>query len=79
MGFSCYSEHTKYGITWDEAEHYCNTNRGHMWSINSHDEFYHIYRRTYQDQMNSNDKPTWFDPEISEHSFIGLRGDKVDI
>ena len=79
MGSSCYDEHTRESITWEQAEGYCNHRGGHLWSINSFEEFYRIYRRKSRSVSNSSIKPMSFDPDSSEHSFIGLREDKVDI
>ena len=79
FGLSCYSSRYLEVGSWSDAEHECNDSGSHLWSINSHEEFYHILRKTLKSVKSlllwnefidiSGNK---FDPRLSPHFFIGL-------
>ena len=82
LGTSCYSsEHLSSG-SWQDAEVVCNGSGSHLWSINSHEEFYHIFTKTEpslkdyllddKDIHESSKIEVIFDPRLSPHFFIGL-------
>ena len=70
--------------SWDRAQKRCHDRGAHLWSINSHEEFYHIFTKTHGtleehilnftdplDDMSSK-RHVIFDPSVSPHVFIGL-------
>ena len=81
--FSCYSfGHLRNG-SWDNAELSCNKRGAHLWSINSHEEFYHLLRKEQYDKTHFTKKDNYkvsytrynvgrFDPGHAHHFYIGL-------
>ena len=75
---SCYSPAHLLSGSWIDAQSACEKNGTHLWTINSHEEWYNVYTkqwinvprhatgrsRTLSDAI--------FDPLIALHFFIGL-------
>ena len=77
-GMSCFSPaHLPFG-SWSDAQKECDKNGSHLWTINSHEEWYNVYtkrllhvpdRITGQARLFSG---AIFDPLVAQHFFIGL-------
>ncbi len=48
---------------------------GHLWTINSHEEWTNIYTRELHDEWDVSNNV--FDPKFSQYSFIGMKNRKV--
>ena len=69
--------------SWVDAEEHCVTLGGHLWSVNSHEEWTNLLRTNNNLEMSAkhegrtlNDQK-WFDPFLSRITFIGLTNEKV--
>ena len=65
--------------SWTDAELFCSNIGGHLWSINSHEEWEQLYDHratTIYDDYRSDLNHERFDPMYYEQSFIGLIRDK---
>ena len=64
--------------SWTDAQNECEKNGTHLWTINSHEEWYNVYTKRWihvPARVTGQARPfsgAIFDPLIAQHFFIGL-------
>ena len=62
-------------MSWLDAEKFCQSRDGHLWSINSYEEWHQLYDRRRYAHNSYSLALDRFDPIYFDHSFIGLHVD----
>ena len=79
FGSSCYLSLVHYKSTWKECQDTCTKKGGHLWTINSHEEWKNVFTKTLKNlaALVGLGIEGIFDPLSSPYTFIGLIRDKT--
>ena len=71
---SCYASGYMSNGSWADAQRICDKKGSHLWTINSHEEWYNVYTKQWETMSNSieGQSSTPFGAMLHSHFFIGL-------